>query len=261
MERQTVRPGVSLAWRSDGPPDDGRTVGYVWLGGFRSDMTGSKAETVAELARRTSRPLLRFDYSGHGASQGNFEDGTISLWLDEAIHMFRTHTLGPRIVIGSSMGGWLALLLARALEGRRIAGLLLIAPAVDMTESLMWQRFRPEIRETLTREGLWLRPSPYGEPYPITRRLIEDGRRHLLLQEDIVVDCPVHILQGDADEEVPWQHALQTYQGMAGPDVRLTLVRNGDHRLSSPRQLEILAEAADALARQVQQGRHDSQET
>jgi pimeloyl-ACP methyl ester carboxylesterase len=251
MKREEFRAGLELAWLADGPDDDGRTCGYFWLGGFMSDMTGSKAEAIAALAQRTGRPSLRFDYSGHGASGGDFLDGTISAWLDQAVHMFERHTLGPRIVIGSSMGGWLALLLYRALLGRRIAGLLLIAPAADMTSRLMWDEFPQDIREAILREGVWHRPSAYGNSYPITRLLIEDGRKHLLLETGMKIDCPVSILQGDADQDVPWQHAMKTFEALDGEDIRLTLIKGGDHRLSSSRHLEILTEAADQLARQA----------
>jgi pimeloyl-ACP methyl ester carboxylesterase len=251
MNREELQPGLNLAWLADGPADDGRKPGYFWLGGFMSDMTGSKAEAIAALACRTARPSFRFDYSGHGASGGDFLDGSISVWLDQAVHMFERHTSGPRIVIGSSMGGWLALLLYRALKGRRISGLLLIAPAADMTSRLMWDEFPEDVRESILRDGVWHRPSAYGNPYPITRKLIQDGRRHLLLDGRIEVDCPVHILQGDADPDVPWQHAMRTFETLKGDDIRLTLIKDGDHRLSSPRQLKILTEAADQLARQA----------
>src|SRR5262249_50378538 len=153
----------------------------------------------------------------------------------QSVHMFRRHTKGPRIVVGSSMGGWLALLLYKALgaEARRIAGLVLIAPAADMTEALMWDSFGESAREALLQEGMWLRPSAYSaEPYPITRALIEDGRRHLLLGAPVTVECPVRILQGDNDPDVPPAHAMRVFNALSGPDVTLTLVKGGDHRLS-----------------------------
>ncbi len=251
MKKEEISPGLELARIEDGPADNGETCGFFWLGGFMSDMTGSKAEALAALAERTCRPFLRFDYSGHGASGGKFTDGTISDWLSEAIHMFENHTTGPRILVGSSMGGWLALLLNRELSGRRIAGIVLIAPAVDMTEELMWKEFPDSVRATLINEGVWHRPSEYGQPYPITRKLIEDGRQHLMLDGAIEVSCPVHILQGDADLDVPWQNGKRVYDRLRGSDVRLTLIKDGDHRLSSPRHLELLVEAVDALASRV----------
>jgi pimeloyl-ACP methyl ester carboxylesterase len=245
-----IRPGIELAFLEDGLVDDGETCGFFWLGGLKSDMTGSKAAAVAALARDMHRPCLRFDYSGHGASGGEFTDGTISLWLSEAVHMFQNHTLGPRIVIGSSMGGWLASLLYQTLKGERIAGLILIAPAHDMTEALMWNEFLAEVRNTIEREGVWERPSLYGEAIPITRNLIQDGHRHLLLDDGIDIDCPVHILQGDADPDVPWTHAKRVFDAIRGTDVRFTLIKNGDHRLSSGRDLETLEQTArEALLR------------
>jgi pimeloyl-ACP methyl ester carboxylesterase len=235
---EEVRPGVRLAFRQDGSAEDGTATGLFWLGGFMSDMTGTKAEALAE----TGLPLLRFDYSGHGASGGKFSDGTISLWLAEALHMFRRHTTGPRIVVGSSMGGWMAALMLRALgeEARRVAGLVLIAPAFDMTEALMWEEFSPEVRAAITRDGVWHRPSAYGSPYPIARALIEDGRKHLLLGGKLAVACPVRVLQGDTDPDVPWPHGKKVYDCIDGDDVRFILVKGGDHRLSTPRDLALL---------------------
>jgi pimeloyl-ACP methyl ester carboxylesterase len=249
MLYEVVRPGVRLAFRHDGPPDDGGKTGLFWLGGFMSDMTGTKAEALAE----TGLPLLRFDYSGHGASDGAFTDGTISLWLSEALHMFRRHTKGPRIVIGSSMGGWLAALMLRALgeEAKRVSGLILIAPAFDMTEVLMWNEFTADTRAQLMRDGVWYRPSAYGTPYPITRSLVEDGRKHLLLDGQMTVPCPVRILQGDADVDVPWTHAKKVYDCITGDDVRFTLVKGGDHRLSGPRELALLKATTLELAGQA----------
>lgn len=251
MKSEEIRAGVNLAYLEDGPADDGGQCGFFWLGGFMSDMTGSKAEALAALAGETGRPGLRFDYSGHGASGGQFLEATISDWLAEAVNMFQVHTRGPRIVIGSSMGGWLALLLHRALQSKRVAGMVLVAPAVDMTKTLMWDTFTGEARQAIQEKGVWHRPSAYGVPYPITRKLIEDGQNHLLMASPYRVNCPVHILQGDADEDVPWSHARRVYDMLEGPDIEFTLIKGGDHRLSSPLQLQRLREAADALARRV----------
>ena len=250
MEYETVRPGLRLAYLKDGPAPDPDTCGFFWLGGFRSDMTGSKAETLAALARETGRPCLRFDYSGHGASDGRFEEGTISLWLAEALHMFRTHAPGPQVVIGSSMGGWLAALLLRALgaEAARVRGLILIAPAHDFTGTLMWDQFSSEVQAQIMGSGQWLRPSAYGAPYPITRTLIEDGARHLLLGRPLLVSCPVRIVQGDADPDVPWTHAKRVFDDITGDDVSFTLIKGGDHRLSEPRHLDLLRRVAAELA-------------
>lgn len=247
----SVRPDLSLAYLSR-PGAPGRT-GFFWLGGFNSDMTGSKAERLDALACATGRPFLRFDYSGHGQSQGRFEDGTLSLWLEEAKTVFTGLSDGPMVVAGSSMGGHLALLLLRRLsaedpvQAARIRGLLLIAPAADMT-ALLWAEAGPEARAAIMAEGRWLRPSAYGEPYPITRRLIEDGRRHLILGDGMAVACPVHILHGDADPDVPWRHGLRLYEALAGDAVTFTLVKGGDHRLSTPRDLATIAHAAERLA-------------
>jgi pimeloyl-ACP methyl ester carboxylesterase len=249
--------GTPIAYRIDGRDDLGR-CGFLWLGGFKSDMTGSKAEALAALARETRRPSLRFDYSGHGASGGLFVDGTISKWLDQSVHMFLTHARGPRIVVGSSMGGWLALLLYRRLQQvnpqacRRIMGLVLLAPAADMTRDLMWDEFPDEVRKELAEKGVWLRPSLYGEPYAITARLIEDGRKHLMLGAGLDVDCPVRILQGDQDPDVPGAHAVKVFGALRGADVTLTLIKGGDHRLSSPGQLALLRETVLRLAERAE---------
>lgn len=245
--------GTRIAYRQDGKDDLGR-CGFVWLGGYKSDMQGSKAEALAALARETRRPSLRFDYSGHGSSGGLFVDGTISRWLEQSAHMLLTHAKGPRILVGSSMGGWLGLLLYRLLQraepaaSRRIMGLVLLAPAADMTSELMWDQFPPEVRRELDEKGVWLRPSAYGEPYAITRRLIEDGRRHLMLADGLDVSCPVRILQGDADPDVPAAHAVRVFGALRGPDVTLTLIKGGDHRLSTPGNLALLRETVLRLA-------------
>jgi pimeloyl-ACP methyl ester carboxylesterase len=223
----------------------GAAPGLLWLGGFKSDMQGNKAQALDGWAQAHGRALIRFDYSGHGESGGSFADGTIGRWLEDSLAVFDTCCEGPQVLIGSSMGGWMALLLMRALARRvppaaaRIAALVLIAPAVDFTEALMWQRFSPEIRRQIEDEGAWERPSRYGEtPYPITRGLIEEGRRHLLLDGLIETGCPVRILQGVQDPDVPWQHAVDLTARLAQDDVVLTLVKDGDHRLSRPEDLE-----------------------
>jgi len=225
----------------------GRAPGLFWLSGFRSDMTGSKANAVDALGESHGLAVTRFDYSGHGQSGGEFDQGTISRWLEEAEMVFAT-TSGPQIVVGSSMGGWLALLLAQELRSRRsaasIAGMVLIAPAVDFTEELMWKKFSPEVKRQIEIEGAWQRPSQYSEgAYPITRGLIEDGRKHLLLGGLIETGCPVRILQGVQDPDVPWQHAVELSSRLARDDVVLTLVKDGDHRLSRPEDIERLTAA------------------
>ncbi len=228
---------------------DGAPPGLFWLGGFKSDMHGTKAVALARFAEERGRALVRFDYSGHGESKGAFVEGTIGRWLEESIAVFTTCCRGPQVVIGSSMGGWLALLLVRELRRLKdpaatIAGMVLVAPAVDFTEALMWKNFSPTIRQEIETKGAWLRPSQYDTgPYPITRALIEDGRRHLLLGGLIETGCPVRILQGVEDPDVPWGHAVELVSRLAQDDVVLTLVKDGDHRLSRPEDIERLLAA------------------
>jgi pimeloyl-ACP methyl ester carboxylesterase len=217
---------------------EGHPPTILWCGGFKSDMRGTKADALAEWGAATGRRIVRFDYSGHGESGGAFTDGTITRWLEEAVAVFDAACAGPTVVVGSSMGGWIALLLARM---RNLAGLVLIAPAADFTESLMWASFSDAVRQQIMEEGQWLRPSPYdGGGYPITRRLIEDGRRHLLLTGPVATGCPVRILQGMQDPDVPWQHAMRLVEHLPADDVTITLVRDGDHRLSRPQDIDLL---------------------
>lgn len=228
----------------------GTFPGLFWLGGFKSDMRGTKAAALDAWAHAAGRACVRFDYSGHGESDGAFRDGTIGHWLAESVAIFEACCRGPYVVVGSSMGGWLALLLARELQRRRqsggtaegsIAALILIAPAVDFTEVLMWQRFPATVKRAIEQQGEWERPSAYGDgPYPITRALIEDGRNHLLLDGLIETGCPVRILQGVQDPDVPWKHATELVARLAHDDVVLTLVKDGDHRLSRPEDIERL---------------------
>jgi len=228
--------------------DQGAGPGLFWLGGFKSDMKGTKAAALSQWARENGRACTRFDYSGHGESGGDFRAGTIGRWLEESLAVFAAYAEGPQVVIGSSMGGWLALLLLRELRRRKDAkasaiGLVLIAPAVDFTEVLMWQRFPPKVKNEIETSGVWLRPSEYGEPYPITQRLIEEGRNHLLLGGMIETGCPVRILQGVQDPDVPWNHAVALTSRLAQDDVVLTLVKDGDHGLSRPEDIERLIKA------------------
>ena len=222
----------------------GSGPGLLWLGGFNSDMGGTKALALDDWAAEHGRACVRFDYSGHGESGGAFIDGTIGRWLEEAIAVFEQFCRGPQVVIGSSMGGWMALLLARAIArreaaGAALAGLVLIAPAPDFTEQLMWNAFSDEVREEIRTRGVWMRPSEYGDgtPYPITRTLIEEGRNHLLLGSAIEVGCPVRILQGAQDPHVPWQHAFALAHRLPAEDVVLTMIQDGDHRLSRPQDI------------------------
>ena len=229
---------------------DGSGPAVVWLGGFRSDMTATKAEAIDAWAREQGRRFVRLDYSGHGSSGGRFEDGTISRWLEESLAVIRL-VAGPKpILAGSSMGGWIALLAARALGLGSLSGLVLIAPAADFTEALMWEAFTPAIREQIRTTGVWMRESAYSdEPYPITLSLIEDGRRHLLLDgPPLVMGCPVHVLQGMQDPDVPWRHAMALVEHMPGDEVVTTLIRDGDHRLSRPQDIERLLTAIAEIA-------------
>jgi pimeloyl-ACP methyl ester carboxylesterase len=228
----------------------GNSPGLFWLGGFKSDMCGIKALALDAWAAEHKRACVRFDYSGHGESGGDFIHGSIGRWLEESVAVFEQFCAGPQVVIGSSMGGWMALLLARELarRGASLAGLVLIAPAPDFTEELMWKGFSPEIRRQIETTGMWLRPSEYGDPYPITRNLIEEGRKHLLLGGAIEVGCPVRILQGAQDPDVPWKHAFALVHRLPADDVVLTMIQDGDHRLSRPQDIaRILAAVAEIV--------------
>jgi len=230
----------------------GRGPGLVWLGGFKSDMQGSKALALDAWARDHGRAMVRFDYSGHGESGGDFADGTIGRWLEECVAVFERFCDGPQVLIGSSMGGWMALLLAREIKKRSgaasLAGLVLIAPAPDFTEELMWKNFPAAVKQEIETKGVWMRPSEYGDgsPYPITRKLIEEGRNHLVLGSAIDLGCPVRILQGAKDPDVPWQHAFALTHRLPADDVVLTMIQDGDHRLSRPQDIaRILAAVAE----------------
>ena len=237
----------------NGPGSAHGAPGLFWLGGFKSDMQGTKAVALDAWAAEHGRGSVRFDYSGHGESGGDFADGTIGRWLEESLAVFSRFCSGPQVVIGSSMGGWMALLLAREIirrgsGGASLAGLVLIAPAPDFTEELMWKGFSPEIRAEIESKGVWLRLSEYGDgsPYPITRALIEEGRNHLLLGSKIDVGCPVRILQGAQDPDVPWKHAFALVHRLPAEDVVLTMIQDGDHRLSRPQDIaRIIAAVAE----------------
>ncbi|GGF87374.1 alpha/beta hydrolase [Azorhizobium oxalatiphilum] len=234
----------------------GRGPGVIWLGGFKSDMTGTKAQALADWAEQRGQGFLRFDYSGHGASSGAFEDGTISQWAKEARAVLDA-TEGPQVLVGSSMGGWISLLLARALaaEGaKRLAGMVLIAPAPDFTHELMWESFPEAVKEEILAKGSYARPSDYGDPYVITRALIEDGRKNLVLGSPFAVGCPVRILQGAHDVDVPWRHAMRLVTCLAEDDVVFTLIKDGDHRLSRPQDIERLTATLDRFLGEISPG-------
>lgn len=227
-----------------GPP-------VVWLGGFRSDMNATKALALDAWAAEAGRALVRFDYGGHGASGGRFADGTISSWLTDAEAVLAAHVRAPPVLVGSSMGGWIACLAARARAARGLAtaGLVLVAPALDFTEDLIWARMDDAVRAALIRDGVYHRASAYApEPDPITRALIEDGRRNLMLGEPVEPGCPVHILQGMQDADVPYAHALKTVGRLPARGTVLTLVADGDHRLSRPQDIARLVQAVAGIA-------------
>lgn len=221
--------------------------GVVFLSGFRSDMTGSKATFLDAHCAARGRACLRLDYSGHGQSSGAFADGTIGRWAEEAIAVIDAQSEGPQILVGSSMGGWIMLLAALA-RPQRVAGLIGIAPAPDFTETLIWNQLSDSQRDRLLDEGRLEEPSQYSdEPTTITRNLIEEGRRHLLLSAPIGIHCPARLLHGMADPDVPYQVSLDLAQRLAGDDVRVTLIKDGDHRLSREQDLALLAQAVDEL--------------
>jgi alpha-beta hydrolase superfamily lysophospholipase len=227
--------------------------GIIWLGGFKSEMTATKATALAAWAAEKDLSCLRFDYSGHGQSDGRFEDGTLTRWLEEARAVFSGLTRGPQVLVGSSMGGHIALLLLRALmaeapqEAARIKGLVLIAPAWDMTE-LMWANLVPSARRAIEETGVYQRPSHYGDgPYPITAKLIEDGRRHLIGKTAFDPGRPVHILHGLLDPDVPWEHTLDLVAHLSGDWTRVTAVPDGEHRLSRPEDIALLLEIVGKL--------------
>ena len=246
--------GTSIAYhRSAAGKTAKRGPGLVFLGGFMSDMTGTKAMALEDNARDRGQAFVRFDYLGHGASSGRFEDGTIGRWAEDAVAVLDAVTEGPQILIGSSLGGWIMLLAALA-RPERVAGLVGIAAAPDFTETLMWQEFSPEIRATLERDGVYYEPSEYSEePYAITMDLIVEGRRHLLLDKPIPIACPVRLIQGAADPDVPWRLSLELMDRLESGDVELTLVKGGGHRLSEPEDLERLTRTVAALSDRLSQ--------
>lgn len=219
-----------------------------------SDMTGTKATAIEAYCRAESRAFLRFDYQGHGQSSGRFEDGTIGLWTSDAIEVLDRLTTGPQILVGSSMGGWIMLLAALA-RPDRVAGLVGIAAAPDFVVR-MWEEFSPEIRRQIEREGLYRAPSQYSAaPYAITKALIEDGRTRLLLDKSIPLSCPVRLLHGMKDPDVPWETSIRLAAALASSDVETILVKEGDHRLSTPEDIERLSAVLDALAKRISSAR------
>ncbi|WP_438750905.1 alpha/beta hydrolase [Pararhizobium sp. O133] len=236
------------------PAAEGNTMpALVWLGGYRSDMAGTKAVELERHALSTGAACIRFDYSGHGISDGAFADGTISRWLEESLAVI-DHTSPKRMVlVGSSMGGWVALRLIAELrargEGGRVAGLVLIAPAPDFTSDLIEPNLTDAERASLAERGYFEEPTPYGpDPNIFTARLLDDGRRNRVLDGIIETGCPVHILQGMEDPDVPYRHALKLMEHLPSDDVVMTLIRDGDHRLSRPEDIERILAAVAAMS-------------
>ena len=244
--------GTTIAYhKTAGDKTGKRAPGLIFLGGFMSDMTGTKALVLEAHARAAGVDFLRFDYLGHGASSGRFEDGTIGRWAEDAVAVLDALTEGPQILIGSSMGGWIMLLTALA-RPERVAGLVGVAAAPDFTETLMWQQFSPEIQATMARDGVYYEPSEYSaEPYAITMELIVEGRNHLLMGAPIPISCPVRLIHGLADPDVPWQLSRDLVDRLAASDVEITLVKGGGHRLSEPVDLARLTATVAALSAQL----------
>lgn len=233
----------------------GKAPGVFWMSGFKSEMRSTKASYLDAWAAARGQAYTRFDYSGHGLSGGRFEAGTLSRWLEEALAVFEQVTEGPQVVVGSSMGGYLALLMARHFLARtstiqpgRISGLVLIAPAWNMTEELMWRNASEAARRAILEDGVWLRPSRYEDgSYPITRALIEDGRTHVMSATPWNPGCPVEIIQGLKDPDVPYEHVKRLADLLVGVPLNLNLVPEGEHRLSEPDDLALLAARIEHL--------------
>ena len=228
----------------------GRAPGLMFLGGFASDMDGTKALALEAYARERGRAFLRFDYRGHGQSSGRFADGTIGQWRDDALSALDQLTDGPQVLVGSSMGGWIMLLAALA-RPERVAGLVGIAAAPDFTDELLWQRLTAQQQREIEDKGVWDMPSDYGDPVPLSHQLFQEGRRHKLLGAPIELACPVRLLQGTADDEVPAEWALKLQHALTSDDVEATLVKDADHRLSSDRDLRRLTDTLDRLFRDL----------
>ena len=233
----------------------GAAPGIVWLGGYKSDMLGTKAQTLSDWAAREGRAFLRHDYSGHGESGGAFADGTISKWLGESLAVFQRFTKGKQILVGSSMGAWIALRMVQELRkagDTSVVGMVLLAPAPDFTTELVEPTLTAAQKRDLKTKGFFEEPSDYSaEPYIYTRALIEDGRNNLTMTGPIDTHCPVHILQGLADADVPTSHALKLVGLLPADDVTLSLIPEGDHRLSRPQDLDMLLRAVGAMVQQA----------
>jgi len=235
--------GARIAYRRRA----GRAPGVVFLGGFMSDMTGTKAEALDRFCAERGQAFLRFDYFGHGASSGDFKDGTVGRWRADALAVIDALTEGPQVVVGSSLGGWIMLLVSLA-RPERVKALVGIAAAPDATEDLMWAELLEEARATVLREGFVRLPSQYSaEGYVFTRTLIEEGRNHLVMRGPIPIACPVRLLQGMQDPDVPWRTSLALAEKLEGKDVQITLIKDGDHRLSRDADLSLLTRTIETL--------------
>jgi pimeloyl-ACP methyl ester carboxylesterase len=249
-------PQPSLIQRDDGSTiayhrTAGKAPGVVFLTGYKSDMTGGKAVRLEHFCRARELAYLRFDYFGHGASSGAFTDGTIGRWADDAVFALDRLTTGPQILVGSSLGGWIMLLAARR-RPERVVGLVGIATAADFTEDLVANVLTAEQKATLQRDGVLPVYSPYDpEPTPVTLRLLEEGGNHLVLRDAIAIDCPVRLIHGMKDPDVPWQTSQRVAERLRSTDVELTLIKEGQHRLSEPNDLERLCETLDGLLRRL----------
>lgn len=238
--------GVSIAYHST----PGKSPGVMFCGGFMSDMTGGKAMALEAFCRSRGQAFTRFDYAGHGQSSGRFEDGTIGGWTADALTVLDGLTSGPQVIVGSSMGGWIALNLALA-RPERVAALVGVAAAPDFTEDLVWHQLPPEAQMLLETEGVIYEPSDYGDkPYPITMNLIREGRDHLLLRDEIAFARPVRLLHGMLDADVPWKRSLLLAEKLQSPDVRVILIKDGDHRLSRDQDLALLTRTVEELLAQ-----------
>jgi len=250
-ETLTFPDGTAIAYRRLASRAGDARPGIVFLSGFASDMTGTKAAALAAWAETRGHAFLRFDYSGHGRSSGAFRDGTIGRWTADALAVLDALTKGPQILVGSSMGGWIMLLAALARAGR-VAGLVGIAAAPDFTEDLMWEAMPPAMRARLLADGVVFEPSQYQDaPLAISRALIEDGRRHLLLRGPIDIRCPARLLHGMADPDVPWETSVRLAERLATADVTVTLIKDGDHRLSREEDLQRVFAAVDEISRKA----------
>ena len=234
--------GASIAYHTLA----GKSPGIVFMTGFMSDMNGGKALALENLCRDRGHAFLRFDYQGHGASSGNFADGTISLWAEDALAAFDALTEGPQVIVGSSMGGWIMLLTALA-RPERVAGLVGIAAAPDFTEDLLPQSLKKEHLQTIKTDGVVVIPSDYEDPYTITRALLDDGTHHVVMNTEIALNCPVRLLHGLEDSSVPWQRSLALQERLQSDDVEVTLIKGGDHRLSGDKDLKQLQKTTASL--------------